>query len=269
MAGNPFRALCFERLDLVLGGAVEFLTRDVLIDLRRPLPVRTVRAAEVTDVGFANGAVFLPVPAEGTGTCVPAARATIEIAGCTVLAVTTAGPLAAFSEGPPVFSTTETAAVPFAITARTITKRLLVPITIGLTIAITERLPLTTTTERLTVTVAEWLPLTTTETAAVALAITARTITKGLLVPITIGLTIAITERLPLTTTTERLTVTVTERLPVAVAETAAVALAITARTITKGLLVPITIGLTIAITERLPLTVTERLPLTTAGGTT
>ncbi|MCD5343261.1 hypothetical protein LR392_13615 [Arthrobacter sp. AK04] len=270
MAGNPFRALCLERLDLVLGGAVEFLARDVLIDLRRPLPVRTVRAAEVTDVGFANGAVFLAVPAEGAGTCVSAARGTIETAGCAVLAVTAAGPLAAFSEGPPVFSPAESAAVPLAITARTITKRLLITVTIRLTIApaaerltvtVTERLTIAPAAERLTVTVTERLPLTTAETAAVPLAITARTITKRLLITVTIRLTVAITERLPLTT-----------------AETAAVPLAITARTITKRLLITVTIRLplttaaerlTVTITERLTITVTKRLPLTTAGGTT
>ncbi|GGI95421.1 hypothetical protein GCM10007175_36320 [Pseudarthrobacter scleromae] len=246
VAGNPFRALCFKCLDLVLGGAVEFLARDVLIDLRRPLPVRTVRAAEVADVGFANGAVFLTVPAKGTGTCVSPAGATIEIARCAVLAVATAGTVAAVTERLPVLSPAETAAVSLAVTARTITERLLVSIAIRLAVTVTEGLAVTVT-EGLAVTVTEGLPLPATETAAVSLAVTTRTITERLLVSIAIRLAV-----------TERLALPATERLALPATEPAAVPFAVTARTVTKGLLVTIAIRLAVTVTEGLPLPATE-----------
>ncbi|WP_286132659.1 hypothetical protein [Arthrobacter sp. OY3WO11] len=278
MAGNPFRTLCFERLDLVLGGAVELLARDVLINLRRPFPVRTVRAAEVAGVGFANGAVFLAVASKGAGTGISSAGATIETARCAVLAVAAAGTVAAITERLPVLSPAEAAPVSLAVTARTITKRLLVPVTIRLTVTVTERLPLTATAEGLTVTVTKGLPLTATAegltvtvtkglpltataAAPVTLAVTARTITKWLLVPVAIRLTVTVTKGLPLTATAA-----------------APVTLAVTARTITKRLLVTIAIRLTVTVTERLPLTataegltvtVTKGLPLATAAGGT
>ncbi|MFJ6301063.1 hypothetical protein [Pseudarthrobacter oxydans] len=233
MAGDPFRALCFKRFDLVLGGAVEFLARDVLVDLRGPLPVRTVRAAEVADVGFADGTVFLAVPAKGTGTCISPAGATIETARCAVLAVAAASTVAAVTERLPVLSPAETATVTFAVTTRTVTEGLPVPIAIRLAVTVTERLPLTTTAEGLAITVAKWLALTTTETTTIPFAVTTRTVTEGLLV--------TVTERLPLTTT-----------------ETTTIPFAIATRTITEGLLVTIAIRLAVTVTERLPLTTTE-----------
>ncbi|MEV7456962.1 hypothetical protein, partial [Pseudarthrobacter oxydans] len=249
VAGDPFRALCFKRFDLVLGGAVEFLARDVLVDLRGPLPVRTVRAAEVADVGFADGTVFLAVPAKGTGTCISPAGATIETARCAVLAVAAASTVAAVTERLPVLSPAETATVTFAVTTRTVTEGLPVPIAIRLAVTVTKWLAvavakwlaLTTTAEGLAITVAKWLALTTTETTTIPFAVTTRTITEGLLVTIAIRLAITVTERLPLTTT-----------------ETTTIPFAIATRTITEGLLVTIAIRLAVTVTERLPLTTTE-----------
>ncbi|WP_251424652.1 hypothetical protein [Pseudarthrobacter sp. NCCP-2145] len=243
MAGDPFRALCFKRFDLVLGGAVEFLARNVLVDLRGPLPVRTVRAAEVADVGFADGTIFLAVPAKGTGTCISPAGATIETPRCAVLAVTAAGTVAAVTERLPVLSPAETATVTFTVTARTVTEGLLVTIAIRLAVTVAEGLPLTTTAEGLAITVAKWLALTTTETTTIPFAVTTRTVTEGLLV--------TVTERLPLTTT-----------------ETATVTLAIATRTITEGLLVTIAIRLAVTVTERLPLPAAETATVTLAIAT-
>ncbi|GAC1381790.1 MAG: hypothetical protein NVSMB43_22930 [Pseudarthrobacter sp.] len=72
VAGNPLRALGFERLDLVLGGAVKFLARDILIDLRGPFAVRTVGAAKITRIGNTGRTVLGTVPAELAGTGVAA-----------------------------------------------------------------------------------------------------------------------------------------------------------------------------------------------------
>ncbi|MFM9274100.1 hypothetical protein [Pseudarthrobacter sp. NKDBFgelt] len=283
VAGNPFRALCFERFDLVLGGTVEFLAGDVLIDLRRPLPVRTVRAAEVADVGFADRAVFRAVPAKGTGTCISPAGATIETARCAILAVAAAGTVAAVTERLPVLSPAEAAAVSLAVTARTITEGLLVTIAIRLAVTIavwlavmvTERLTLPAAAEGLAVTVAKRLTLPSTETTTITLTVTTRTITKRLLVTIAIRLAVTVTKRLTLP----------------AAAETTTITLTVTTRTIAKGLLVTIAIRLAVTvakrltlpstetttvtltvttrtITKRLPIPVTERLTLTAAGGT-
>jgi hypothetical protein len=252
VAGDPFSALCFKRLDLVLGGAVEFLARDVLVDLRGPLPVRTVRAAEVADVGFADGTVFLAVPAKRTGTCISPAGATIETARCAVLAVAAAGTVAAVTERLPVLSPAETATVTFAVTTRTVTEGLLVPIAIRLAVTVTEGLPLPATAEGLAVTVTEGLPLTTTtETTTIPFSVTTRTITEGLLVPIA-----------------KRLAVTVTERLALPATETATVTLAVATRTVTEGLLVPIAIRLAVTVTERLPLPAAETATVTLAIAT-
>ncbi|WHP60807.1 hypothetical protein QMY03_07825 [Arthrobacter sp. KFRI-F3372] len=241
VAGDPFRALCFKRFDLVLGGAVEFLARNVLVDLRGPLPVRTVRAAEVADVGFADGTIFLAVPAKGTGTCISPAGATIETPRCAVLAVAAAGTVAAVTERLPVLSPAETATVTFTVTTRTVAEGLLVTIAIRLAVAVAKWLALTTTAEGLAITVAKWLALTTTETTTIPFAVTTRTITEGLLVTIAIRLAVTVTERLPLTTT-----------------ETTTIPFAIATRTITEGLLVTIAIRLAVTVTERLPLTTTE-----------
>ena len=64
VARNPLCTLGFEGLDLVLGGAVQFLARDVLVDLGRTLTVGTVGAAQVAGVRDAGGTVLGTVAAE-------------------------------------------------------------------------------------------------------------------------------------------------------------------------------------------------------------
>jgi hypothetical protein len=161
VTGNPLGALGFQRLDLVLGGAVKFLARDILIDLRGTFAVGTVGAAQVTRIGNTGRTVLSTVPSELAGTGVTA----VETAGCPVLAV--AERLAVVAAGEPA-----TFAVTFA--ARTITIRLVITVAV--------RLPLTTTTERLTLSPAA------AEAAAIAFTFTARTITIRLIIAVAIGL---------------------------------------------------------------------------------
>ncbi|MFE5839726.1 hypothetical protein [Arthrobacter sp. NPDC056493] len=257
VAGNPFRAVGFQGLDLVLRGAVEFLARDVLVDFGRTLTVRAVRAAEVAGVRNADGPVLSPVAAELAG----AGVAAVKVSGSSVLPLTAvlptgtvlAGcPVLPVTERPAVVSATKGAAVAVALATRTVTKRL--------TVTITKRLPLTTTktaaitlalttrtvTKRLTVTITKRLTLTTTKTAAITLALTTRTVTKRAAVAFAKAatLTLAFTAR----AVTKRLTVTITKRLTLTTTKTAAITPTLTARTITKRLTVRVTAG-TAAIT--------------------
>ena len=112
VTGNPFGALGFQGLDLVLGGAVKFLARDILVDLRGTLAVGAVGAAQVARIGNTGRAVLCTVPAELAGTGVAA----VETAGCPVLAV--AERLAVVAAGEP-------AAFAVAFAARTVTIGLL------------------------------------------------------------------------------------------------------------------------------------------------
>jgi hypothetical protein len=236
VAGHPFGAFRFECLDLVLGGAVKLLARDIFIDFRGTFPVRAVRAAEIPGVGNTCGAVLVAVPSELTGTGIAAVKA----AGCSVLTV---------PERLPVVSAREASTIGFAFTARTITIRPIVPVTVGLVPAITIGFAVTVA-ERLAVSPAEGL--------AVTVAFTARTVTEGLTVTVTEGLTLTAGETTTLAlaltarTITIRLTLTVTERLTLTAAETTTLPLALTART----------------ITIRLALTITERLTITRTGST-
>ncbi|MGN7151177.1 hypothetical protein ACTHQ6_19495, partial [Arthrobacter sp. SAFR-179] len=262
-------------------GAVQFLARDVLVNLGRAFPVRTVGAAKVSGVGHAGRALLLAVASKATGagsaaagfaTCVTA----VEAARCPVLPV---------SERLAVLAA-ETAAVTLAITARTVAKRLTVTIAATKTTTITLTVTAGAVTKRLPVTVTKRLPLAATGSATitttVTLAITAGTITKRLTVTIAAAKTTAVTLTVTAGTVTKRLTVTITA------AETTPVALTIAARTITKRLAVTITERLPLtptgaaakttpitfaiatgAITKRLAVTVTVRLPLTATGSAT
>jgi hypothetical protein len=214
VAGNPFRAISFERLDLVLGGAVQLLARDIVVDLGRPLTVRAVGAAQVTRVGNPHRTVLGTVAAKLAW----AGVAAVEAAGCPVLAV---------AERLTVVPVDKAAALTVALTPRTITIRLLLPVTERLTVTIAKGLTLTTS-ERLTVSSAE--------AAAVAVALTARTITIRLIFTVTVRFAVA-----------EGLTLTGTK--------TATFAITFTARTITKGLVLPVTIRLTLTGAVRLTLT--------------
>jgi hypothetical protein len=278
--GHPFCALGFQRLDLVLGGAVQFLARDILVDLGGTFAVGAVGAAKITRIGYTGRTVFGAVPAELAGTGVTA----VETAGCTVLAV---------AKGFTVVAASESAAVAFAFAAGTVSIRLVVTVTVrlalpaaaeGLTLStagteapavavaiaartiavrlvvtVTVRLPLPAAAKRLT------LPPAGTEAPAVAFAFAARTVTIRLALP-------AAAERLTLTpagesaavavafaarTVTIRLVVTVTVRLPLTSAaegltlspagESAAVAVAFPARTVTIRLVITVAIGLAFA----------------------
>ncbi|MGO4187193.1 hypothetical protein [Pseudarthrobacter sp. TAF60_1] len=247
MAGNPLRALGFQRLDLVLGGAVKFLAGDVLIDLRRPFAVGTVGAAKITRIGNTGRTIFGAVPPELAGTGVTA----VETAGCTVLAV--AKRLA-------IVTATEPTPITFTLAARTITKRLAVAVTERFTVALpaTEPTAITLTfaartiTKRLAVAVTERfaVALPAAEPTAITFALAPRTITKRLAV--------AVTVRLPLSTTAERLLLSPTEA--------AAITFALAARTITKRLAVAVTVRLPLSTTaERLPLSPTEAAAITFA----
>jgi hypothetical protein len=244
VAGDPFGAVGLKRFDLVLGGAVKFLARDIVVDLGGPFPVRAVGAAEVAHVGYAGGAFFLPVAAESAGAGVAALSATgtaVKAARCAAffLTVTAVGTVTPVAKRLAVLSSTETAAFTFTIAARTIAKRTVLPIAV--------RLPVTVT-KGLAVTVTERLSLATTETTAVALALTPRTIPKRTVLPIAIRFTIAVTERL---------TVAVTERLALTATKASAVTFALTARTIPKRLLVAVAEGLALTATKASAVTFT------------
>jgi hypothetical protein len=269
VAGNPLSAVSFESLDLVLGGAVQLLARDIVVDLRRPLTVRAVGAAQVTGIGNPHGTVLGTVAAKLAW----AAVAAVEAAGCPVLAV---------SERLTVVPVTKAAAFAITLTAGTITIRLVLPVTVRFAVTVAERLTVSAS-ERLTVTVAKGLTVSSAEAAALTVAFTARTITIRLVLPVTERLTVAVAERLTLTTS-ERLTLTTSERLTLTRAEAAAVAFTFAARTIAIGLAFTgteaaavaftfaartIAIGLVVAVTVRLTVTVAKGLTVPGARGAT
>ncbi|WP_235835698.1 MULTISPECIES: hypothetical protein [Arthrobacter] len=213
MLGNPVTIGALKGLDLVLGDAVQLLARNVVVDLRRPLTVGAVRAAQVRRVRY-TVRTLCPRAAKAA----PLGTGSIEL---------TRAALGAFTEAP---------ALPFTFTARAITKRFPVTVAIGLTVAIT-----------VARTLAISFTVTVTETATLAIALATRTITKRL--PITITevptLAIALTAR----TITKRLPITITERLTVAITEVPALPFALATRAITKRFPITITERLTIAIT--------------------
>ncbi|WCI09345.1 hypothetical protein PJ267_06430 [Arthrobacter sp. OVS8] len=81
VAGNPLGAVVLEGLDLVLCGAVQFLARNVVVDLRRTLAVGAVGAAQVPGIGDADRAVFCLVAAK----LARARVAAVKAAGRTVI----------------------------------------------------------------------------------------------------------------------------------------------------------------------------------------
>ncbi|UUL75844.1 hypothetical protein NG819_17315 [Pseudarthrobacter sp. Fe7] len=266
VAGNPLCALGFEGLDLVLRGAVQFLARNVLVDLGRAFPVRPVGAAEVCGVRHADRTVLLAIAAKAAragaaATGLGAGVIAVETARCPVLPVT---------ERPAVLATagtaTKTTAVTLTITARTVAERLTITITKLATVAFT--VAARTVAERLTITI--------TKLATVAFTVAARTVAERLAVTITERLTLA-TAGTATKTTAVTLTITartVAERLTIT--KLATVPFTVAARTITERLTITITKLATVpfaitarTITERLAVTITERLTLTTAGPAT
>ncbi|HEY3572754.1 MAG TPA: hypothetical protein VGK98_02890 [Arthrobacter sp.] len=242
VAGDPFRAVGFEGLDLVLRGPVEFLARDVLVDFGRTLTVRAVGTAQVAGVGNAGRAVLSPVAAELAG----AGVAAVKVTGTAVLPVTAVLPagtvfagctLLPLTEGPAVVSATKATAVTLAVAARTVTKRLTVTITKRLTLATAIAAAVTLAVAARTVT--KRLTLATAEAAAVTLALAARTVTKTAAVAVAKAATLALA--FPARTVTKRLTVTITKRLTLAATKTATIAVALPARTVRKRLTVRVT----------------------------
>ncbi|MDQ0031940.1 hypothetical protein, partial [Arthrobacter bambusae] len=134
MFGNPIGIRALKGLDLVLGGPVKLLARNVVVDLRRTLAVRAVGAAQIRGVRNPGGTILPRSAAEAA----PLGTWTIELAGTALGAIAEAAPL------------------PIAFTARTITERFAITITVAeawTRIAFTAR----TITERfaITITVAE------------------------------------------------------------------------------------------------------------------
>ncbi|MET3811147.1 lipoprotein-anchoring transpeptidase ErfK/SrfK [Arthrobacter sp. UYEF3] len=235
MARHPFSAVVFERLDLVLCGAVKFLARDILVNLGRTLAVRAVGAAQVPGVRLADRTVLGAVTAELAGAGVTA----VETAARTILAITEGLAVISTAERLTITVTPTEAAGRPTLTRRTITKRLTITVT--------------ATGERLAVTV-------TATGAAGSPTLTRRTITKRLTITVT-----ATGERLTITVTAtgERLTITVTatgERLTITVTPTGE-RLTITVTPTGERLTITVT-----ATGERLTITVT---PTGTAGSPT
>ncbi|MCU1531216.1 MAG: hypothetical protein JWO49_787 [Arthrobacter sp.] len=220
VACNPLGAVVFERLDLVLRCAVQFLARDVLVDLGRTLPVGAVGTAEIPGVRYAHRTVFFAVAAKLAW----AGVAAVKTPGRTILAV---------GEGLPVVAAAEGLTIPIATKAATLTTFTRRTVTKGLTITIATKAATLTTFTRRTVTK--------------GLTITIATTTKRLTIPITRR---TVTKRLTITiaTTTERLTIpitgrTLTKRLTITIATKAATLTTFTRRTVTKRLTITIVVG--------------------------
>ncbi len=246
---NPACALLFKGLDLVTRGTVEFLARDVVIDLGGTFAVRTVCAADVLGVGDPCRTLFPGIAA------VTAEGATLTITGRTVTAggaVTTVGAVAerlAVTEGLAIAVATE--GTTLTITGRTVTERLAISTIVvegTAVIAITTRTvkvpraALGAVTKRLAIAVA---------TEGTTLTITGRTVTERLAVTVaTEGTTLTITGR-TVTTITKRLSITI---------PTEGTTLTITGRTVTERTTFAVT-GRTVTtiVVERTTLTITSR----------
>ncbi|MFJ4028493.1 hypothetical protein ACIPWF_14050 [Paenarthrobacter sp. NPDC089989] len=241
MLGNPTGVLVFKRLDLVACGPVQLIARDILVNLRRTLTIRTVGASNVLGVrhtgrtvfaGFAETATTGPVLAEGPAiptTVVPVAIGPIT-EGLTVIVTARA---IAFAPG----TIAERAAV-IAVAARTIK----VPRTTFR--AVTKRLAVTVVRPALTI-------------AGRTLPAACRAVTKGTALTIA-GRTLpaacrAVTKATAVVTVTAR---TITKRLPVTTKRTTLIP--ITARTVGAAL------G---TLSERLAIAV-KRSALTVTGRT-
>ncbi|WP_240689784.1 hypothetical protein [Arthrobacter sp. PAMC25564] len=268
VARNPFGAVVFKGLDLVLRGAVQFLARDVLIDLGGTLTVGAVGAAEIAGVRYAHRAVFGAVTGKRAG----AGVSPVEAPDRTILAVAEGlAVVTAAAERLTVTIPSAEAAALSTLTRSTIAKRLTVTIptaerfTVTIPTAeaaalstltrgtIAKRLTVTATAERLTVTAtAERLTVTIpTAEAAAFPTLTRSTITSAKRFTVTI----TSAKRFTVTATAERFTVTATaERLTITIPTAEAAALpTLTRSTITKRLTITFARW---AITKRLTITV-------------
>ncbi|MFK0008623.1 hypothetical protein ACIQTZ_16375 [Paenarthrobacter sp. NPDC090520] len=231
MLGDPTGILVFKGLDLVTRGPVQFIARDIRVDLRRTLAVRTVGATNVLGVGHTGGTVFAAFAETATtgpvlpeGPTIPTAVIPVTVVPITVVPI---------AEGLAVIVTARTIAENAAVivTARTVK----VPRTTFR--AVTEGLAVTVIRPALTIT-------------GRTLAATCRAVTKGTtLITVTAR---AVTKRLPVATKRTTL-VTVTTRT----ITKATTLITVTTRTITKATTV-------IAITTRTITKATTVIAITT-----
>ncbi|MCP2046285.1 UNVERIFIED_ORG: hypothetical protein J3D58_000357 [Paenarthrobacter nicotinovorans] len=274
MLRDPACALLFECLDLVSCGAIQFLARDVIVDLGGTFAVRSVGAADVLGVGHPGRTLFpgiAAVAAEGTTLTITGRTVTERLA----ITVTAGGAIATVTERLAITIATERTTL--AITGRTTTERLAISTIVvegAAVIAITTRTievpraPLWAVTERLTIS--------TIVVERAAVTITSRTITERLTISTIVveRTTVTITSR----TITERLTIstivverttltitsrTITERLTISTIVVERTTLTITSRTITERLTISTIVveRTTLTITSR---TITERLTIST-----
>ncbi|MGF6835970.1 hypothetical protein QF015_004172 [Paenarthrobacter sp. TE4293] len=282
---NPACTLLLEGLDLVARGAVEFLARNVIVNLGRTFAIRTVGAADVLGVGNAGRTIF-PGIATVITVAVTTEGAALTITGRTIIAVTKRLTVAAvIVEGATLIAVTTRAIEIARATLRTIAERPAVAA------VVVERTTLTITGR----TIAERLTVAAVVIEGATLTITGRTIAERLTVAAVVveGATlIAVTTRAievpraTLRTVAERLavaavvveraTLTITGRTIIAITKRPAVAavvvegatLTITGRTIiavtvsTEGTTLTITSRTIIAVTvstEGTTLTITSR----------
>ncbi|XTR52047.1 hypothetical protein ACOM2C_00040 [Pseudarthrobacter sp. So.54] len=146
VAGHPLGTVVLKGPDLVLGGAVQFLARDVVINLRGPLAIGTVGTAEIPGVRHSYRAVLRAVATElaraGLATVKATCRTVLTAAKrLAIVAVTIRLPVtvstAAVRRLPVSAAGTEAAAFPATFTRGTVTIRL--PVTVST--AAVRRLP--------------------------------------------------------------------------------------------------------------------------------
>ncbi|MFZ3452846.1 hypothetical protein [Arthrobacter sp. 7Tela_A1] len=262
MLRDPFAVDFFEVAQLGAGNLVQLLACDVIVDLRRPLTVCAVGAAQVARIVLAfrngciiSGAALRPVilaerpVGRRTAFGILSERLPVAVAGRTITIRLT---LTTVTVERLTLTTICTEGTTLTITSGTITIRLTVsPVTEGLTLT-------TVTVERLPVipcrAIAKWLPVSTITCERLTVPLASRAVTEGL------TLTTITIERLTLSPiATERTTLTITSgtiaiRLPLIATTAKRPTVPLAGRTITKRL--------TLTITGR---TITVRLPLTTA----
>jgi ribosomal 50S subunit-recycling heat shock protein len=232
---HPACALLFEGLDLMPGGAVKFLTRDILIDLGRTFAVRAVGAANVLRVGNPGRALF-----PGVGTVIVEGTTLATTLGTVAKRLTLATVVA--ERTTLLAITTRPIKVPRA-TLRAATEGLTLATVVveGTTLTITGRTisAVTTVAEGLTVTIAA---------EGTTLAIAGRAVAKRL------TLATVVVERTTLTITRRTISAvtTVAEGLTVTIAAEGTT-LAIAGRAVAKRL------TLATVVVERTTLTITRR----------
>ncbi|XAS73850.1 hypothetical protein VUN82_08460 [Micrococcaceae bacterium Sec5.1] len=285
MLRHPACALLFEGLDLVPGGAVKFLARDILIDLRRTFAVRAVGAANVLRVGNAGGTVFPGVGAvivERTTLATTLGTVTKRLTLATIIAERTTL-LAITTRAIKVPRATLRAATEGLTLATVTVERTTLTTTRG---TVTKRLTLATVAvERTTLTIARGTVTTVIVEGTTLIAISTRAIEVpwATLGTVTEGFTLAavVVERTTLTITGRTITAVIVEGTTLIAISTRAIEVPwATLGTVTEGFTLGAVVverttltitGRTItavtAVTERLTITIaTEGTTLTIAG---